>query len=84
MLTVLFTIRAFQTFTQVYILSADNRGGPNGTTRNLTLYIVQSFYDNAIRLGPGYGSAVAMLLFSVVLLLTLVQFRVLGTHVHYR
>jgi multiple sugar transport system permease protein len=82
-LGVIFTIRAFQTFTQIYVLSVDNAGGPAGTTRNVTLYIVQSFYDNAPRLGPGYGSAVAMLLFLVILGLTLLQFRVLGRRVHY-
>ena len=82
-LLIVFTIRAFQTFTQIYVLSTDNRGGPEGTTRNITLYIVQSFYDNAPRLGPGYGAAVAVLLFLVILALTLLQFRVLGKKVHY-
>lgn len=82
-LMVVFTIRAFQTFTQIYVMSVDNAGGPDGTTRNITLYIVQSFNDNAPRLGPGYGSAVAILLFVVVLALTLLQFRVVGRKVHY-
>lgn len=83
-LLVIFTIRAFQTFTQVYVLSVDNRGGPNESTRNITLYIVQSFNENAARLGAGYGSAVAMLLFLLILALTLLQFRVLGKRVHYQ
>ena len=59
------------------------QGGPNGATRNITLYIVQSFNDLAPRLGPGYGSAVAMILFAIILVLTLIQFRVLGRRVHY-
>jgi multiple sugar transport system permease protein len=83
-LLVIFVIRAFQTFTQVYVLSVDNRGGPNESTRNITLYIVQSFNENAARLGAGYGSAVAMLLFLIILALTLLQFRVLGRRVHYQ
>lgn len=83
-LLVVFTIRAFQTFTQIYILSVDNRGGPNESTRNITLYIVQSFNENAARLGAGYGSAVAMLLFIIILGLTLLQFRILGSRVHYQ
>lgn len=83
-LLIVFTIRAFQTFTQIYVLSVDNAGGPMGATRNITLYIVQSFYDNAPRLGPGYGCAVAVLLFFLVLALTLLQFRVLGRRVHYQ
>jgi multiple sugar transport system permease protein len=82
-LLVVFTIRAFQTFTQIYVLSVDNQGGPDGATRNITLYIVQSFNDHAPRLGPGYGSAVAMVLFAIILVLTLIQFRVLGKRVHY-
>lgn len=82
-LLIVFTIRAFQTFTQLYVMSIDNRGGPAGTTRNVTLYIVQSFYEDAPRLGPGYGSAVAMLLFGIILALTLLQFRVIGRRVHY-
>lgn len=82
-LLVVFTIRAFQTFTQLYVMSIDGRGGPGGTTRNITLYIFESFNVNAPRLGPGYGSAVAMVLFVIILALTLLQFRVLGRKVHY-
>lgn len=82
-LLIVFVIRAFQTFSQIYVLTTPDPGGPAGSTRNVTLYIVQSFSDNAARLGPGYGSAVALLLFLIILLLTLLQFRVLGTRVHY-
>jgi multiple sugar transport system permease protein len=82
-LLVVFTIRAFQTFTQLYVMSMDGRGGPEGTTRNVTLYIFDSFQVNAPRLGPGYGSAVAMLLFAIILGLTVLQFRVLGRKVYY-
>jgi ABC-type sugar transport system permease subunit len=83
-LLIIFTIRAFQAFTQVYVMSIDGRGGPAGTTRNITLYIYESFNVNAPRLGPGYGAAVAMLLFAIILVLTLIQFRVLGRKVHYQ
>ncbi len=82
-LLVVLVIRAFQTFSQIYVLTTGDPGGPAGTTRNLTLYIVQSFNDNAPRLGPGYGSAVAMLLFLIILALTLFQFRAVGGRVHY-
>lgn len=82
-LLVVFTIKAFQTFTQLYVMSMDGRGGPAGTTRNITLYIWESFNVNAPRLGPGYGSAVAMLLFVMILALTLAQFRLLGKKVYY-
>ncbi len=83
-LLIVFTIRSFQTFTQIFVLSPDQRGGPLGTTQNVTLYIYSAFYLSRGTLGPGYGSAVAFLLFSIILLLTLLQFRVLGRRVHYQ
>jgi multiple sugar transport system permease protein len=83
-LTIVFTIRAFQVYGDILILSSDFRGGPNDSTRNITLYIVQSFNENTARLGPGYGAAVSMLLFAAILVLTLLQFRLLGRRVHYR
>lgn len=79
-LLVVFVIRAFQTFTQIYVLSPDNRGGPLATTRNVTMYIFSQYWD-AQRIG--YASAVAMILFAIILALTLVQFRLLGRRVHY-
>jgi multiple sugar transport system permease protein len=82
-LLVIFTIRAFQTFTQVYVLSNNNRGGPVGTTETVTLYIYLSLREYASR-GPAYGSAIAMLLFAIILGLTVLQFRVLGRRVHYQ
>jgi multiple sugar transport system permease protein len=80
-LLIVFTIRAFQTFNQIYILTPD--GGPLGTTRNITMYIFASFYQNTSRLGYGYGAAVAFLLFGLILLLTVIQFKLLGERVHY-
>jgi sn-glycerol 3-phosphate transport system permease protein len=82
-LLVVFVIRAFQTFTQLYVLSPDRRGGPLGTTRNVTLYIYLSFRENPA-LGPAYGATMAFLLFLLILALTLLQFRVLGRRVHYQ
>jgi multiple sugar transport system permease protein len=82
-LLIVFTIRAFQVFTQIYVMSVDGLGGPNYSTRNVTLYIVQAFNEQNASLGPGYGAAIAMLLFLVILALTLIQFRVLGRRVHY-
>ena len=82
-LVVIFTIRAFQTFTLVYVLSNNNRGGPDGTTETVTLYIYLAFREYASR-GPAYGSAMAILLFVAILGLTLLQFRVLGRRVYYQ
>jgi multiple sugar transport system permease protein len=81
-LLIVLTIRSFQTFNQIYILTP--QGGPGGVTRNVTMYIFQSFYQNTSRLGYGYGAAVAFLLFGLILALTLLQFRLVGEKVHYR
>jgi multiple sugar transport system permease protein len=81
-LLIVFTIRAFQTFNQIYVLTP--QGGPLGTTRNITMYIFTSFYQNTSRLGYGYGAAVAFILFGLILLLTVLQFKLLGDRVHYR
>lgn len=81
-LLIVFTIRSFQTFNQIYVLTP--QGGPGGTTRNITMYIFSSFYENTARLGYGYGAAVAFLLFVMILALTLLQFKLVGARVHYR
>jgi multiple sugar transport system permease protein len=81
-LLIVFTIRAFQTFNQIYVLTP--QGGPLGTTRNITMYIFSSFYQNTQRLGYGYGAAIAFILFGIILLLTVAQFRLVGERVHYR
>jgi multiple sugar transport system permease protein len=68
-LIVVNVIGSFQVFTPTYILT---RGGPDYATLTLPLYI----YLNAFAWGRlGYASALAILLFIIVLLLTLFQFR---------
>jgi multiple sugar transport system permease protein len=62
-------IGAFQVFTPAYILT---RGGPNNATLTLPLYI----YMNAFAWGRmGYAAALALVLFTLVLGFTLIQFR---------
>lgn len=79
-LIILGTIRAFQSFNQVYVMSIDHRGGPVGTTQLATVFIYDTFYGQT-RLG--YGAAAAFILFGIVLLLTLIQVRFLGRRVDY-
>ena len=63
-------INSFQVFTPIYLLT---RGGPHGATRVLPMLI----YENAfIFLKMGYASAMAMVLFAILMVLTLVQLRV--------
>ena len=66
---VLTTIDAFKVFAQVVTLTG---GGPG----NNTLYIIQYIYQTGFdRMKVGYASAASMILFLVLLLLSIVRFR---------
>jgi multiple sugar transport system permease protein len=80
-LSVVSVIGAFQSFGSIYTMTDPNHGGPLGTTRNATMYIFLNFFEFQ-RLG--YASAVAFILFFVVLILTIIQLRVIGPRVHYQ
>ncbi|GAH88487.1 unnamed protein product, partial [marine sediment metagenome] len=60
-----------QVFTQVYLMT---EGGPADSSRVLVLYIFDSGFHY---LKMGYASAVAFILFGVILTLTLIQLRML-------
>ncbi len=71
------TIAVFQAFTQIYIMT---KGGPSNSTNT----IVFSLYLDAFqRFQFGIASAQAMILFAIMLVLTIIQFRVLERRVHY-
>lgn len=76
-------IGTFQYFTEVYVLtvtSAGGLGGPAGATMFYNIYL----YSNAFRyLQMGYASALAWVLFAIVLLLTLLVFRSSAAWVYY-
>jgi ABC-type sugar transport system permease subunit len=77
-LLVVDTIQVFQAFTQIHLLT---RGGPVDTTRAL----VYSIYLDAFQSFQfGYASAQAIILFVLILLLTLIQFRYVEQRVHYQ
>jgi ABC-type sugar transport system permease subunit len=78
-LLVVFTIRAFQAFNQIYVMTPR---GLLGRTTTVTFYIYQTAFEAGGK-GTGYGSAVAFVLFGIILALTLAQFRLLGRRVHY-
>lgn len=70
-------IGALQAFAQPYIIT---HGGPADATRLFAFHIFNEVFSlNNI----GYGSALAFMMFLVILVLTLVQFRVGGQEVHY-
>jgi multiple sugar transport system permease protein len=70
-------ISSFQVFDQAFIMT---RGGPGDATRTLVMVIYE---DAFATLRMGYGSAIAVVLFLVILSLTIFQFRVSSRWVHY-
>jgi len=65
------SIRSFQIFTEIFTLTG---GGPANSTQTVVHYL----YDTSFRkFEMGYGSAIAYILFVVILLITLVQRKLL-------
>lgn len=70
-------IGGLQVFDPAYILT---RGGPGDATRTIVLYLWETAFQ---KLNMGYGTTLAIMLFFIVLIITLLQF-VLGKRwVHY-
>ncbi|MOA42386.1 sn-glycerol-3-phosphate transport system permease protein UgpA [compost metagenome] len=71
-------IGSFQAFGQMHILT---KGGPAGSTE----VFVYSIYKEAfVNYQFGTGSAMALVLFLLILALTLIQFSILEKKVHYQ
>jgi multiple sugar transport system permease protein len=77
LIVVLSIIASFQVFEQTYILTG---GGPANSTLTLVLMI---FYRGFQDFRMGYASAIAYVLFLMVFLVTLVQWRLQKRWVHY-
>lgn len=78
-LLVVNTIQSFQTFTQFNVLM--NGPGPDGATNVFVYAIYQSFwFDHRY----GFASAMSIVLFLILLLLSMLQLGFLGRRVHYR
>nr|WP_245719815.1 sugar ABC transporter permease [Paenibacillus tianmuensis] len=71
-------IQAFQSFGQIHILT---KGGPMNSTDVIVFNIYQ---DAFVNFRFGIGSAQALILFAIVLILTLLQYRLLERKVHYQ
>jgi len=70
-------IGTFQVFVEPYIMTS---GGPEGKTRFVAMFV----YDNAFQYQRlGYASAVAWVLFLIIVILTLLAFRLLRERVYY-
>lgn len=70
-------INAMQAFSQMHVMT---QGGPLGRTTTIVYYLYQLAFENFTM---GRASTVACILFLLLLVLTLVQFRVMGSRVHY-
>ena len=77
-LMIISTIGAFRSFTMFYVLTA---GGPLKTTTSVTFMVYDRFY-NAGRWG--YASAIAFVLFGIILAMTLLNQRLAGSRVVYQ
>ncbi len=74
-------IGALQIFTQAYVMSDRGRGGPHYASLFYGLYL----YQNAFRYFKlGYASALAWFLFIVIMLLTLLTFKLSSDRVFYQ
>lgn len=77
-LVVISIINSFQVFTQALVLT---EGGPGDATNTIVFYI----YKNAFQwLKMGYAAAVAWVLFVIIFIITLIQFRMQRKWVHYQ
>jgi multiple sugar transport system permease protein len=70
-------IGAFQIYESIIVLT---RGGPGDATRSVVMYIAQTAFGD---FQMGYASAISMTLFLIILVITLIQFRIRKAWVHY-
>jgi multiple sugar transport system permease protein len=74
------TITTFQVFTQIWMMTTP-QGGPLGTTKVIVFYLYErGFMEGFDR---GYASAIALVLFVILLSLSLLQRRLVERRVHY-
>jgi len=73
-------IYSFQFFTHAYVITGTTQGGEN---RSLLLYVLYLFNQAFEYHNMGYASAMAVVLFAILLVLTLLVFRGSKGWVHY-
>jgi sn-glycerol 3-phosphate transport system permease protein len=78
-LLIISTIQCFQAFTQFNVLIGNE--GPDGATNVFVYAIYKEFWGNN---RYGFASAMSVVLFVILLILTFVQFRLLDRRVHYQ
>ena len=70
-------IGSFQVFTQAFVMT---NGGPNNATLTIMLYLYRKGFE---QFKFGYASALAWVLFVIILVLTLLVFRSSAMWVYY-
>lgn len=77
-------IGSFQVFTQAFVMTASSAQGSEGGPNNSTLFFVLYLYKKAFQqFKMGYASALAWILFIIILIFTLVQFALSKRWVYY-
>lgn len=74
------TIVTFQVFSQIYLMTGPPVGGPLGTTKVIVYFLFDKGFGESNNLS--YASAIALVLFAIILSLTLLQ-KKLEKKVHY-
>jgi multiple sugar transport system permease protein len=77
-------IGTFQVFTQAYVMTGTAQPGSEGGPNNATLFVVIYLYKKAFQeFRMGYASALAWVLFFIILTATIFQMRMAKRWVHY-
>jgi len=75
---VIHIIGSFQIFGQVFVMT---RGGPGDATRTVVQHLYETAFQNLFAFGS--ASAMAWVLFAVILVFSVIQFRILRGHAEY-
>ena len=75
---VIHIIGSFQIFGQVFIMT---QGGPGDATRTVVQHLYETAFQNIFHFGS--ASAMAWVLFAVILVFSAIQFRILRGHAEY-
>jgi multiple sugar transport system permease protein len=77
-------IGSFQVFTQAFVMTGTAQPGSEGGPNNATLFVVLYLFKKAFQeFRMGYASALAWVLFFIILAATVVQMRMAKRWVHY-
>lgn len=71
-------IRTFRAFPQIYVMT---EGGPGGATTTVVYYIYETAFEH---FKMGYGATVSIFFFVIILMITLIQWKISGRWVFYR